>query len=275
VPAPATLRRGVRLRLDRIGPGACHTVIERVAAIYDIHGNLPALEAVLDEIRGAHVDALVVGGDVVPGPMPREAIARLLALDTPVHFLRGNGDREVLARMRGIETGTVPAAFRNVIQWNADQLPADYEAVLDCWPPTVRLSVAGAGNVLFCHGTPTSDTQIFTRLTPDERVLALLEGVSDPLIVCGHTHMQFDRHVGSTRVVNAGSVGMPYGEPGAYWLLLGEGVELRRTEYDLAAAARRLRGSACPQAEYFVENNVLRCPTEAQMLEVLTKAELR
>jgi predicted phosphodiesterase len=250
-------------------------VIERVAAIYDIHGNLPALEAVLDEIREAHADAIVVGGDVVPGPMPREAIARLLALDTPVHFLRGNGDREVLARMRGIETGTVPAAFRNVIQWNADQLSADYEAVLDCWPPTVRLSVAGAGNVLFCHGTPTSDTQIFTRLTPDERVLGLLEGVSDPLIVCGHTHMQFDRRVQNRRIVNSGSVGMPFGEPGAYWLLLGPDVQLRRTEYDVLDAAARIRSSGYPQANEFADGNILRPPSEAQMLEVFGRADVR
>jgi len=250
-------------------------VIERVAAIYDIHGNVPALEAVLDEIRGAHVDAIVVGGDVVPGPMPREAIARLLALDTPVHFLRGNGDREVLARMRGIDTGTVPAAFRGVIQWNADQLPADYEAVLDCWPPTVRLSVAGAGNVLFCHGTPTSDTQIFTRLTPDERVLALLDGVCEPLIVCGHTHMQFDRRVQNRRIVNSGSVGMPFGEPGAYWLLLGPDVQLRRTEYDVHDAAARIRSSGYPQATEFAEGNILRPPSEAQMLEVFGRADVR
>ena len=250
-------------------------MIERVAAIYDIHGNVPALEAVLDEIRGAHVDAIVVGGDVVPGPMPREAIARLLALDTPVHFLRGNGDREVLARMRGIDTGTVPAAFRNVIQWNADQLPAAYEAVLDGWPPTVRLSVAGAGTVLFCHGTPTSDTQIFTRLTPDERVLALLDGVCEPLIVCGHTHMQFDRRVQNRRVVNSGSVGMPFGEPGAYWLLLGPDVQLRRTEYDVLDAAARIRSSGYPQATEFAEGNILRPPAEAQMLEVFGRADVR
>jgi hypothetical protein len=86
--------------------------------------------------------------------------------------------------------------------------------------------------------------------------------------------MQHDRRVGSTRVVNAGSVGMPFGDPGAYWLLLGPVVELRRTDYDLNAAAARVRASAYPQAEQFAEQNILRPPTEQQMLEMFVKAEL-
>ena len=205
--------------------------------------------------------------------MPREAIARLLALDTPVHFLRGNGDREVLARMRGIDTGTVPAAFRGVIQWNADQLPAEYEMLLDSWPPTVTLTVAGVGDVLFCHATPSSDTEVFTRQTPETRVLSLFAGATASLVVCGHTHMQFDRRVHDLRIVNAGSVGMPFGDPGAYWLLLGPDVQLRRTEYDLAEAAARIRASEYPQAGEFAEGNILRPPSEAQMLDVFGRAD--
>jgi predicted phosphodiesterase len=219
------------------------------------------------------VTRIVVGGDVVPGPMPRESMARLLAVDIPVHFLRGNGDREVLARMRGIDSGTVPAAFRGVIQWNADRLPAEYEAVLDGWPPTVTLSVAGVGTVLFCHATPSSDTEIFTRQTPEARVLALFGGVTAPAVVCGHTHMQFDRRLERLRIVNAGSVGMPFGDPGAYWLLLGPDVQHRRTEYDLTDAAARIRASGYPQADEFAGTNVLRPPSEAQMLEIFGRAD--
>ena len=214
-----------------------------------------------------------MGGDVVPGPMPREAMARLLSAEAPVQFLRGNGDREVLARMRGIDTGTVPAAFRGVIQWNADQLPAQYDAVLDSWPPTITLTVAGVGAVLFCHATPSSDTEIFTRQTPDARVLSLFAGVTAPLVVCGHTHMQFDRRLPQLRIVNAGSVGMPFGEPGAYWLLLGPDVQLRRTEYDFTEAAARIRSSGYPQADEFAGNNVLRPPSEAQMLAAFGRAD--
>jgi predicted phosphodiesterase len=218
------------------------------------------------------VDRIVVGGDVVPGPLPRESLARLLAVDRPVQFLRGNGDREVLARMRGIDTGTVPAAFRGVIQWNADQLPAEYEALLDGWPPTLTLTVAGLGAVLFCHATPSSDTEIFTRQTPDARLLSLFGGVTAPLAVCGHTHMQFDRRLQPLRIVNAGSVGMPFGDPGAYWLLLGPDVQFRRTEYDFTEAAARIRSSEYPQADEFAANNVLRPPSEAQMLDVFGRA---
>ena len=93
-----------------------------VAAIYDIHGNLPALEAVLDDIRQAEVDRVVVGGDVLPGPMPRETLARLLDLDIPVQFIMGNGDRVVLAQMAGSESSEVPEQFREVMRWNAQQL---------------------------------------------------------------------------------------------------------------------------------------------------------
>jgi hypothetical protein len=79
----------------------------RVAALYDIHGNLPALEAVLQDVRQADVDQIVVGGDVVPGPMPRETLGRLLDLGLPTHFIYGNGELAILAQMEGARTGSV------------------------------------------------------------------------------------------------------------------------------------------------------------------------
>jgi predicted phosphodiesterase len=247
----------------------------RIAVISDIHGNLPALEAVLEEIRGLGVDRIVVGGDVLPGPMPHETLACLLGLDAPVQFIHGNGDREVLERIQGRETGAVPEPFRQALRWNAEQVRADYEQVLAGWPATLRADIPGLGGVLFCHATPHDDTTIFTRLTPDERLAPLFDGLDVPLVVCGHTHMQFDRTVGRTRVVNSGSVGMPFGEPGADWLLLGPGVELRRTPYDLSAAAARIRNTVYPQAEEFVSRYVLQPPTEAEMLAAFSKAELK
>ena len=93
-------------------------------------------------------------------------------------------------------------------------------------------------------------------------------GVSEDVVVCGHTHMQFDRHIGTVRVVNAGSVGMPYAAPGAYWLLLGPTVELRFTPYDRNVAADCIRKSAYPAAQDFAENNVLSPPTEAEAIAV-------
>ena len=159
----------------------------RVAALYDIHGNLPALEAVLEEIHRSRVDRVIVGGDVVPGPMPRETIEVLLNLAVPVQFIRGNGDREVLARMRGIETGAVPEPFREAIRWSGEQI-RDHEALLDSWPATLRLSMPGIGDVLFCHATPRNDTEIslagrLTEIVPDLR-----RGWRTPRRLRSHAH---------------------------------------------------------------------------------------
>src|SRR3954453_15085512 len=120
----------------------------RVAAIYDIHGNLPALEAVLRDIEAATVDRIVVGGDVMPGPMPRECLERLLDLDMPVDFIHGNGEREVLAVREGRETGTVPERFRSVMRWTADQLEAPLARRIGEWPSTFRLRIEALGDIL-------------------------------------------------------------------------------------------------------------------------------
>jgi putative phosphoesterase len=245
-----------------------------VAAIYDIHANLPALEAVVREIRREAADQIVVGGDIFPGPMPLETIEYLLKLDIPVRFIQGNGDREVMARMRGMPT-TVPEQAREAINWNAEQLHCEHEDLIASWPKTITFNIPGLGDVLFCHGTPQSDTQMFTSLTPEDRLLPLFADLNVSVVVCGHTHMQFDRMIGSVRVVNAGSVGMPFGEPGAYWLLLGHGIELRRTSYDLANATDVVRNTKYPQAETFAESNILHPPLERDMLAAFSRVELR
>jgi predicted phosphodiesterase len=246
----------------------------RVAALYDIHGNLPALEAVLDDVARARVDVIVVGGDVVPGPMPREAIARVRALDVPARFIRGNGEREIIGLRNGVEP-KVPPQYRGMMRWVADAIGEDDARWLAGWPNTVALSIDGLGDVLFCHATPRNDTDIFTRTTPEAAVLPALAGVTAPVVVCGHTHMQFDRTVGPHRVINAGSVGMPFGEPGAYWALLGPGVELRRTPYDLGAAAARVRATAYPQAQEFAAREIMQPRSESEMMAVFAGAELK
>lgn len=247
----------------------------RIAAFYDIHGNLPALEAVLGDVARAGVDRIVVGGDVVPGPMPTETFAALLDLHPSPLFLYGNGERDVLAAHAGGPLEGVPEQARELIRWTAGALPLDRLSVLASWPPTVRLEIPGLGPVLFCHATPRNEREIFTVRTPESALLDVFDAAEAAVVVCGHTHMQFDRRVGATRVVNAGSVGMPFGDPGAYWLLLGPDVELRHTPYDLEAAARRIRGSDYPQADGFAENNVQHPPSEGAMLAALEKAALR
>lgn len=228
----------------------------RIAALYDIHGNLPALEAVLEDVQGAGVDCIVVGGDVLPGPMPRECLDLLNATGTFTEFIHGNGESAALESLRGGALERVPEAFRPGIRWSAEQLRDDQARMVASWPPSVRLEADSIGDVLFCHATPRNDTEIFTRLSPDEHVRTVFDGVDCRLAVCGHTHMQFDRTVGLLRVVNAGSVGMPFGEPGAYWLLLGPDVQLRHTVYDLDAAAERIRRSSFPGAESFAANQL-------------------
>ena len=247
----------------------------RVAAIYDIHGNLPALEAVLQEIRQAEVGLIVVGGDVVPGPLPRETLACLLDIGIPVQCICGNGEVAVLEQMAGREPAAVPEQYRPIIRWTAQQLHPEDERLLAGWPKTLRVQIPGLGEVLFCHATPRNENECFTRLTPEDRLLPVFEGLDVHLVICGHTHMQFDRMIGGIRVVNAGSVGMPFGESGADWLLLCPDVQLRHTCYDFTRAAERIRDTNYPQAHDFAERYVLRAPPEDEMLKVFTSVELR
>lgn len=200
----------------------------RVAALYDVHGNLPALEAVLADVQGAGVDAIVLGGDDVAGPWPAETEAALAALELPVHRVRGNADRELVDA-----PGRAPV---EVIDWVRTRLDATTLASIVARPLTVSLEIDGLGRVLFCHATPRNDTEIRTALSPDDRWREVLDGIDERVVVCGHTHVQFDRVVAGVRVVNAGSVGMAYEDaPGAYWALVGPRMELRHTAYDVDA----------------------------------------
>jgi putative phosphoesterase len=250
-------------------------VLNRVAAIYDIHANLPALEAVLEEIMRLRVDRVVVGGDVFPGPMPLETFALLQELKIPTDFIYGNCEVAVLAAMVGQDPGRMPEQSKEAMRWTAQQLNADTERVLRSWPKTLSLEVSGLGEVLFCHGTPRDENEVFTRTTADSSVLRAFADLKGDVFICGHTHMQFDRRVGAIRVVNAGSVGMPFGPAGAYWLLLGPDVELRHTKYDLLRAAERIRAAKYPQAEEFATKYVLKPPSEPEMLELFSRVEIR
>jgi putative phosphoesterase len=197
----------------------------RVAALYDIHGNLPALDAVLAEVDA---DVILVGGDFAAGPWPAETLERLRGLNGDVRFIRGNADREVVEEHQGL-------APPEVMDFVRGKLSEEQRAFLGSLPLTATVD-----RTLFCHATPRNDEEIFTRDSPEDRWRAALAGVDADIVVCGHTHVQFDRHIGDIRLINAGSIGMPYEEePGAYWALLGPDVELRRTAYepgDIAAA---------------------------------------
>ncbi len=213
----------------------------RVAALCDVHGNLPALDAVLAEIHQEGVDAIVCGGDVVSGPFSAEVFDRMTSLPN-VLFVHGNADRLVVEGVREHE-----------VDWSAERerLGDQRLAAIAAWPLTVELEIHGLGRTLFCHAIPKADEPIFTRITPDVDVESLIGDTDADVVVCGHTHVQFDRRLPSgLRVINAGSVGMPYeGRRGAFWALLGPDAELCCTDYDVEAAAAAFRRTASPNAE--------------------------
>jgi predicted phosphodiesterase len=210
----------------------------RILSLYDIHGNADALDAVLADPRAAGPDAVVVGGDTAPGPFAREVLDRLEALSVPVHWVRGNGEREVAEAAAGDPIDDTAAL-------SAAALGPDVSRRLGELPLTLVVD-----GVLFCHATPTSDMEILTRISSAERWAAAFGGVDEPLVVAGHTHQQDDRTVGGVRVVNAGSVGLPYeGDGAARWLWIADGTpELRATRYDAAAAGARMLASGWPDA---------------------------
>lgn len=189
----------------------------QVAALYDIHGNLAALEAVLAEVPDGAT--IVVGGDICAGgDHPSETLARLRGLGDRVAWLRGNADRELSAGEEGL-------ASREFLEGARSELGEEEIEFLYGLPETQRID-----DVLYCHASPRNDLDIFTERTPDERIAFLFEGLDASTVVCGHTHTQFERTVAGVRVVNAGSVGMAYEEePGAYWLL---DLVHRRTPYE-------------------------------------------
>jgi diadenosine tetraphosphatase ApaH/serine/threonine PP2A family protein phosphatase len=237
--------------------------VTRVAALYDVHGNLAALEAVLAEVDADWL--LLVGGDVASGPFPVEVLDRLRAYGSRVRFVRGNADR--VLDFVGANDGEVWVRSR---LWVAERLGRERLEFLAALPLDVTIDVEALGPVRFCHGAPGSDEIAITRITSDERLRGLLAGVEEQIVVCGHTHIQFERLLDATRVLNAGSVGIPYeGVPGAYWLELGPDVTFRRTEYDVEAAVAAITATGYPNAEQWNREIVDEDPGKADRMSAL------
>ncbi|MEU9383085.1 metallophosphoesterase family protein [Streptomyces sp. NPDC048279] len=211
----------------------------RVAVLSDIHGVLPALEAVLAEPDVSAADRVVLTGDITAGPQPGPVMEALRELGERVLWLSGNADRELVEYRRGARTG-IPDPIG---PFAADALTDAQVDFLAALPRTATLTVRGLGRVLFCHATPRDDEEIVLADSAPERWAEVLSGVGPDVatVVCGHTHMPYIRLTHGRLVVNPGSVGMPYGRPGAHWCLLGPGTDLRVTSYDIPAAVARLR----------------------------------
>jgi putative phosphoesterase len=206
----------------------------RVATLYDVHGNLRALEAVLWEIPAEAT--IVVGGDVCAGgARPSETLERLRGLGERVRWLRGNADRELTPGEQGLAPAEVIEATRAAL--TAEQIAFVYRL-----PPTIQI-----GETLFCHATPRNDLDIFTERTPEAQIADLFAHVNADVVVCGHTHTQFERTIAGKRVLNSGSVGMPYEDaPGAYWTL---DLVHRHTEYEGAEPPKTGREEAISHFE--------------------------
>jgi putative phosphoesterase len=229
----------------------------RVAVLSDVHGNAPALAAVLAEVESEQPDLVVFGGDLTWGPLPAETLDRVSQLSRPALFIRGNADRAVL------EGGEESERER----WMQRQHSREARAFLERFAEQAIVEVDELGAVRFTHGSPRTDEECVTPETPESRVREFMGEVDERVLVSAHVHIQFDREVAGIRSVNPGSVGLPYeGTTGAYWALLGPDVELRRTTYDLDVAVTGYRATDFPNVEQLVEM-LLEPPTPAEVIE--------
>jgi predicted phosphodiesterase len=236
----------------------------RVAVLADIHGNLPALEAVLADVDAAEVDRIVLPGDIALGPLPGETLDLLASLGERAIWVHGNCERELVAAYDGKD---LPGPNGESARDSAALLSPRHRDLIDGLPLTVSLDIDGLGPTVFCHATPRRDDEMVLVDSPVSVWNAALSGVSERVVVCGHTHMPFDRLVDGRRVVNPGSVGMAYGPPGAYWAVLGPQVELRRTAYDVTAAAARIAAGGHAAAEAWAREYALEPYGDAEALE--------
>lgn len=235
----------------------------KVAALFDVHGNLPALEAVLAEVERQNVDVVVFGGDLVWGPWPEETLRCAESLQGRARFLHGNC--ETLVQI-GASEGH---------RWARDCLDESELARIAAWPGTLVLDIAGLGPTLFCHATPGSEEKI---LLPDSGHTAwseALDGISERTVVCGHTHLQFDRYVAGVRVVNPGSVGAPVDKAYAWWAVLGPDVELKATEYDIEDAIDAASQKLPARHVHSFERRLRTPPTAEQRRAALRTSDAR
>ena len=206
----------------------------KVAALYDVHGMPHPLDAVLAEVEAEGFDAVLFGGDLIGGPFPERVVERVGDVEG-ARFVRGNAERE-------------PG------EWDRERVGEEELRRLAALPFSQSLD-----DVFYCHATPQDDTTMTTVFTPDEALRASFGGVEERVVVIGHTHHQFERSVDGVRVVNAGSVGMPYeGEVAAFWASVEDGrPSFRKTPFDVERAVADIRASGWPGAGEFVEENLL------------------
>ncbi|MGH3083984.1 MAG: metallophosphoesterase family protein [Gaiellaceae bacterium] len=235
----------------------------RVAVIGDVHGNTVAFAAILGEIRVDPPDLVVVNGDLSWGQEPEATLAMADGLPNAL-FVRGNAE-SALMRLTAD-----PSLANETERWMLHEHTAARVEQIQRFAGAVCAEVEGVGRVFVCHGSPRGDQELVTPETPDERMRALLAGTQLDVLVTAHVHLQFERGVLGVTSMNAGSIGLQYGDtPAAYWAEIGPEIRLRRTAYDIEEAARRVRSSGIPTADRIVQT--LREPPSAE--EVIEHAE--
>jgi putative phosphoesterase len=246
-----------------------------VAVLSDIHGVLPALDAVLAEPEVRMAERIVLTGDIAAGPQPVATLDRLLGLGDRVTWVRGNSDRILVELARGlVDDIGIPIA-----SWAARQLSPDYVDLLARLPYPVTLDVAGFGQVVFCHATPRDDDEVVLVDSRLERWAEVLQGLPGEVmtVVCGHTHMPFTRLADRRQIINPGSVGMPYGRQGAHWALLADGaVTMRHTAYDpVAACALVTEQSSFPDVAQWTDYFLHARASDAEALAIMAPRDGR
>jgi len=241
-----------------------------VAVLADIHGNLPALRAVLAEPDVAAAEAIVLLGDIALGPLPAETLDVLAGLGERAVWVHGNCEREMVTAFDG---GDVPGPNGPQAAASAALIARPHRDMLAGLPLTVTLDIDGLGQTLFCHASPRRDDEMLLVDSAPGRWAAALSGLGSgvQVVVCGHTHMQFDRLAAGRRVINPGSVGMPYGPSGAHWAVLGSAVTLHRTEYDTTAAAEMIAAGGDPQGGEWAREYVLSHYSDTEALTAFTE----
>ncbi len=239
-----------------------------VAVLSDIYGVLPALDAVLADLENIPVDRIVVTGDIACGPQPTQVIDRLLELGKHIVWVRGNADRELVDLVQGGDA----IHADDISIWAATQLLPAHVALLDSLPHPVVLEIEGFDSVMFCHGTPRDENEIVLVDTGLERWMEVLSDIPSSVttVVGGHTHMPFSRIARGRLIVNPGSVGLPYGRPGAYWAILENGsVQMRRTLFSYADARESIvRTSGYPAILDWLQDNLDHPSSDDDALEV-------
>ena len=237
-----------------------------IALIADIHGNLAALDAVLDALGAEPPDEIVCLGDVAAtGPQPREVLRRLRELGCPV--VMGNADAELLdAAPVGPETGEDARRFADIARWSADQLDDADRVFLASFHLTVAISLGEERSLLCCHGSPRSYDDVIVATTPDEELDAMMTGHDATIIAGGHTHIRMLRASRGREIVNPGSVGLAYQffpdgsvrvPPWAEFAILSQSdtgalsIDFRRVSYDRDATVRAMTERMMPHAAWW------------------------